>query len=132
MRAFKSVVATIAAECARACGSPWKSPAIFERTRDGRELEYGKVLVWEPPTRLKFAFYLGSGAEHPTHVDVRFVEIAGGTRVELVQELGDLSQEGFDRIAERFERSWSHVIERYGAYVDASSADSGGDGTGEA
>ena len=32
---------------------------IYERTADGTEHEWGEVIVWQPPARLAYLWYLG-------------------------------------------------------------------------
>ena len=54
---------------------------FWERATDGREVELGRVLVWEPAKRLILDFYPGTDAQHPTEVVVRFAAENGGTRV---------------------------------------------------
>src|SRR6478672_10574 len=44
---------------------------IYERTPEGVEHEWGEVTVWEPPGHFAYHWYLGSGSEQPTRVDVR-------------------------------------------------------------
>jgi hypothetical protein len=82
-----------------------------ERGTDGREVELGRVMVWEPPQRLILDFYPGTDAQHPTEVVVRFAPEDGGTRVVVEHgpkpESADLWAAG----AFRFERSWHLVLE---------------------
>jgi uncharacterized protein YndB with AHSA1/START domain len=60
----------------------------YERGVDGTECEIGKVLVWEPPTRLVLAWQLTADWKYDrnliTEVEVRFIaDGPGATRVEL-------------------------------------------------
>ena len=60
----------------------------FERTVDGSECDWGKVLVWDPPGRLVLSWQV-NGAFKPdvtidTEVEIRFVALGPArTRVEL-------------------------------------------------
>jgi len=56
---------------------------LYERTRDGEELDWGEVQVWDPPHRLVHTWHLGR-PETATEVEVRFAPEGDGTRVELV------------------------------------------------
>lgn len=60
----------------------------YERDVDGSECEWGKVLVWQPPSRIVLAWQISGewayDAELLTEVEVRFVpEGPNRTRVEL-------------------------------------------------
>jgi uncharacterized protein YndB with AHSA1/START domain len=69
----------------------------FERGVDGVECEVGKVMVWDPPTRLVLAWQLTPEWKYDpalvTEVEVRFTAEGNGTRVELehrnLERLGD-------------------------------------------
>lgn len=57
---------------------------LYERTPKGLEYEWGQVIAWEPPRHLVYHWYLGSGSEQPSRVDVHFTDLdAGRTRVSL-------------------------------------------------
>ena len=57
---------------------------IFERTRDGRESDWGEIVVWEPPRRVVYRWFLRRTAAEATEVEIRFVPTAGdATRVEI-------------------------------------------------
>lgn len=45
---------------------------IFERSPAGEEWDWGRVILWDPPHRLVYHWYLGSGAELPSEVEVTF------------------------------------------------------------
>lgn len=73
----------------------WVGGRFYERTPNGDEYEWGRILMWEPPQRLVYTWYLGSSQELPTEVDVRFVPLSHHqTRIELehrgVELIGDL------------------------------------------
>jgi len=59
----------------------------YEVGEDGSTCEWGKVLIWEPPARVVFAWQLtGEWKYDPdfvTEVEVRFIADGAGTRVEL-------------------------------------------------
>ena len=45
---------------------------FYERGRDGKEVELGRVRDWQPPTRIVLDWYPGTDAEHPTAVTITF------------------------------------------------------------
>jgi uncharacterized protein YndB with AHSA1/START domain len=69
---------------------------IYERDRDGLTADWGRVLAWEPPSRVVFTWEPTAASRGAaTEVEVRFVaEDAGMTRVEVEhrgwERLGDL------------------------------------------
>jgi uncharacterized protein YndB with AHSA1/START domain len=86
---------------------------FYERTADGEEVEWGEVLVWEPPQRLVFSWHPGRGPESAQEVEVRFLRERDGTRIEL-------EHRGWERLGDRAEETlahyvggWDEVLERY-------------------
>ena len=67
---------------------------IYERDADGTEHDWGRVTAWDPPRRLAYTWHLGREASEATEVEVRFVTVGDGTRVEIVQD-------GWERFGER-------------------------------
>lgn len=59
----------------------------FEVNEDGSSCDWGKVLAWEPPTRLLLAWQLNGDwqydADFVTELEIRFTPDGNGTRVEL-------------------------------------------------
>ena len=83
---------------------------FFERARDGREVDLGKVRVWEPPRRIVLDFYVGTDAQHPTDVEIDFSDAAGGTLVRVLHRPTEASAELWGLRVARFESSWSLVL----------------------
>ncbi|MCB0032632.1 MAG: SRPBCC domain-containing protein [Anaerolineales bacterium] len=84
---------------------------FYERTSNGDEYEWGRILIWEPPHRLVYTWYLGSSQELPTEVDVRFVPLnPQQTHLELehrgVELIGDL---WWQRV-KIFNDSWDKIL----------------------
>jgi uncharacterized protein YndB with AHSA1/START domain len=61
----------------------------YERQADGSEPEWGRVLAWQPPTRLVLSWTTGAGWKpdpdpaHWSEVEVLFSAVPEGTRVDL-------------------------------------------------
>ncbi len=92
----------------------------YERDVDGSECEWGKVMVWDPPSRLLLSWQIDAewayDADLWTEVEVRFVaEGPGRTRVELehrgLEAYGDRTEEMLDRFDAP--GAWSGLLERY-------------------
>lgn len=84
---------------------------FFERGPDGTEVELGRVRAWEPPVRVMFDWYPGTGPEQPTEVEVRFVEVGASTRVEVRHGPGAAGFDLFSRRAPKYEASWDLVLD---------------------
>jgi len=75
------------AELAEAVIEPRVDGRFYERGVDGTECDWGKVLVYEPPSRLLLAWQLNSeftydpDLSHASEVEVRFTEEGGQTTV---------------------------------------------------
>lgn len=96
----------------------------FERGVDGRECDWGRVLAWEPPTRLLLQWQLDSEfAFDPklhTEVEVRFIaEAADRTRVEIEHRLLERYGDQTERMRSAFdsERGWSGMLSCFAAAV---------------
>lgn len=56
---------------------------IYERLKDGTELQWGTVEIWDPPHRLRFSFHPDREKSEAQVVDVVFQEENGETKVTL-------------------------------------------------
>ena len=67
---------------------PMTGGRIFERTADGHEIEWGEVVEWDPPRRLRYLWRIATEARNATDVEIAFTEDHdGGTRVETGHHL---------------------------------------------
>jgi uncharacterized protein YndB with AHSA1/START domain len=88
----------------------------FERGEDGSECQWGKVLAWEPPSRLLLAWQITPTFSYDpdlmTEVEVRFTAEGGGTLVELEHRL-----DGYGAAAEDmfkvFDGGWQGLVESF-------------------
>jgi uncharacterized protein YndB with AHSA1/START domain len=96
----------------------------YERDVDGSECEWGRVLVWEPPSRLVLAWQISGewayDAELMTEVEVSFVaEAPDRTRVELEHR----GLDAYGDQADEFRRSidspggWPGILELFATAV---------------
>ena len=98
----------------------------FERDADGNETRWGKVLAWDPPSRLLLGWQLncdwGYDPELLTEVELTFAPAdGGGTLVRL--EHRNLERFGADaaRHAERIRGGWPQRLAEFAQYADAPS-----------
>jgi uncharacterized protein YndB with AHSA1/START domain len=96
----------------------------FERDADGNETQWGKVLVWEPPTRLLLGWQLNSSWTYDpgllTEVELTFVaEPGGGTKVSL--EHRDLERFGVDaeKVAGLIGNGWPTLMGQFANWANA-------------
>lgn len=108
------------ADCAAVVMEPRAGGRWFERGVDGSECDWGRVLAWEPPSRVLLAWQLSAAwafdpAIH-TEVEVRFAAVdAKTTRVEL--EHRGLEAYGTDALAMHAAftspNGWSGMLDHY-------------------
>lgn len=83
---------------------------LVERASDGHEIVLGKVLAWEPPGRILLDFFIATGPEQPTAVEIRFQLEGGGTRLTVVHRPKPESEALWDGRVARYERAWERVL----------------------
>jgi uncharacterized protein YndB with AHSA1/START domain len=90
---------------------PRSGGRVYERTPDGREADWGRVLTWEPPARLVMEWGI---TEPPTEVEVRFTPEASGTRLEL-------EHRGFGGGGGgNYDAGWEHILGLFADRVSGS------------
>ena len=87
-----------------------ESGRFYERARDGREVELGIVRSWEMPNRILLDFFVATGVDKPTEVEIVFEAREGGTRVTVSHGPKPASAALWTERAPRYERSWDAVL----------------------
>ena len=95
---------------------------LYERWHDGGQADWGRVLAWEPPTRLVLAWSPNPERTAETEVEIRFTAVgADRTRVELEhrgwERLGELAAQARDS----YRDGWPTVLDAYAATAPAGS-----------
>ncbi|HEX6872044.1 MAG TPA: SRPBCC family protein [Micromonosporaceae bacterium] len=105
---------------------PYVGGRWFERAPDGSECDWGQVLDWSPPTRVRLSWHLnGAFAYDPdpdraSEVEVTFTaESASVTRVELIHRHFERAVDGSQVAAGvSSEGGWGGILSRYAALVE--------------
>jgi hypothetical protein len=87
-----------------------ESGRFFERARDGREVELGHVRSWDQPNRIVLDFFIATGPEKPTEVEIAFAAKGGGTQVTVMHRPKPSSATLWTERAPRYARSWDAVL----------------------
>lgn len=94
----------------------------FEVDADGKECQWGRVMVWEPPRRVVLAWQItATWAYDPafeTELEIRFVEVGpDATRVELEHRNLERYGEAVAPIRDQFDSDagWAGLLELFAA-----------------
>jgi uncharacterized protein YndB with AHSA1/START domain len=91
---------------------PREGGRLYERTTDGEEVNWGEILVWDPPHRLVHSWHLGRPVA--TEVELRFTRKGTGTLVELVHSGWERHGESAAELRANYDSGWDFVFgERY-------------------
>lgn len=98
----------------RSAGVAFEGDRLVERSLDGEEAVWGRVVTWEPGRRLALTWHPGRPDDGATLVEVHFLPVEDGTRVELVhsgwETLGD---GGPERRSYAGPNAWGWVLEHF-------------------
>lgn len=104
---------TICREPAAITFEPRSGGRIVERAPDGAEHEWGTVLDWDPPGRLRYLWHLFFDPSEATEVEITFAARDAGTAVRL-------EQRGWERLAgagpprrDRTRQAWAAITARF-------------------
>jgi hypothetical protein len=98
----------------------------YERSADGAECEWGKVLVWDPPARLILAWQLDANWKYDPglvmEVEITFTALETGmTRVDLehrnLEKYGDRADATRDALGS--ERGWLGILKSFVSVIEA-------------
>lgn len=103
---------------------PWSGGRWFERDAAGAESTWGRVLQWEPPSRVVLSWEIECGIGHnpdvQTEVEIGFTPApAGGTIVRL--EHRNLERFGRDAaaLAEKVRGGWPGMLAEYERFTES-------------
>jgi len=109
------------AELAEAVIEPRVDGRWYERDVDGTECDWGKVLVYEPPSRLVMTWQLNSAFKfdpdrsHASEVEVRFSESEGQTTVDFEHRYIERLGAGAEELAKSVSSSggWPSILDLF-------------------
>ncbi len=87
-----------------------RSGRFFERGRDGHEVDLGRVRSWDLPNRIVLDFFIATGPDRPTAVEITFAAQDGGTRVTVTHRPTPESEGLWADRAPRYAGSWEVVL----------------------
>jgi uncharacterized protein YndB with AHSA1/START domain len=103
----------------------------FERGADGSECDWGRVLVYSPPTHLAVSWHLDStfaydpDPSRASRVEITFQDEGNGkTRVELVHSQLDRHSDGWEKVRESVGSpgGWGGIMDTFAAAAAAAAA----------
>jgi uncharacterized protein YndB with AHSA1/START domain len=98
---------------------PCAGGRIYERAPGGEEHDWGRVLAWEPPSRLVYSWHLRQDAADATEVEITFAAAGEGTAVAIVHRGWERLGARGPSLRERNVRGWAGLLPAYVACVSA-------------
>jgi Activator of Hsp90 ATPase homolog 1-like protein len=69
---------------ARIVFEPRVGGRIFERTESGHEIEWGQIVEWDRPRRLRYLWHIATELHNATDVEIVFLAVSdASTRIEI-------------------------------------------------
>jgi uncharacterized protein YndB with AHSA1/START domain len=95
----------------------------FERGEDGSECDWGKVLAWEPPSRVVLSWQISAEWKYEpgliTEMEVTFTPLsAKETRVDFEHRKLEALGEAAEAVRAQLESGWPGLLEAYGAAAE--------------
>jgi hypothetical protein len=87
--------------------------AVIEESVDGERVEWGRILEWNPPTSFRMTWHPGRDAATAQDLEVRFIAVPEGTRVEIEHRGWEKLLDG--RVQrESYTGGWAEVLAAFG------------------
>jgi len=91
----------------------WPGGRIFECTSDGVEHDWGEILDWEPPRRLRYLWHLRRDRSDATEVEITFTAHADGTLVTIVHRGWERLGAAGPQWRDRNRQGWAGVLPHF-------------------
>ena len=83
---------------------------IYEEHQGGRRFQWGEIVLWEPPHRLKFTWHPSRDASTAQEVEIKFVPEGEGTRLELTSTGWENWGKRARRARRGYDVGWDYVL----------------------
>lgn len=93
---------------------------IYQRDAAGEEIVWGRILLWEPPSELRFSWHLRNDEALAQEVTVRFEADGPGTRFTLEHRGFERRGDEASALHESYRVGWDPVL---AGYLAATAAD---------
>jgi hypothetical protein len=90
---------------------------IFELLADGSEQDLARIAGWAPPHQITLDWFLGSGPERPSRVNIHFIEESGRTTVRVEHRGPKLIGDAWAIRKGLFSASWEAVLASFAEKV---------------
>lgn len=86
---------------------------IYEIMVDGKEVDWGRVLAWDPPHTLSFTWFPGREEDPDQVVEISFTDAGDETQISLLhrgwERFGDRAEE----MRRDYDTGWGYVLGKY-------------------
>jgi hypothetical protein len=86
---------------------------IYEVWKDGRRVEWGEVLTWNPPHSVTFTWHPGQARDVAQQVELRFTAVGNATRLDLVHSGWERLGRSARRARNGYNLGWNYVLRRW-------------------
>lgn len=83
---------------------------IYEEHLDGRRFQWGEIILWEPPNRVKFTWHPARDPSTSQQVEVEFLAEGDGTRLKLTSSGWERWGRGANRARRGYSLGWAYVL----------------------
>lgn len=83
---------------------------FYEENEDGRRFQWGDVLEWDPPHRVKFTFHPSKDPSTAQDVELRFIAEGTGTRLVLTASKWENLGKRAARARKGYDAGWEYVL----------------------
>jgi hypothetical protein len=97
----------------------WEGGRIYEVIEGGEEATWGRVLVWDPPTRVELEWQTNPEAPGPTYVTVTFSPEGSGGRVDLEHRGWEIYGTRASMAREEYDSGWPSTLDLFANAANA-------------